>query len=62
MGADCDSYGAGCKCMQSVGRETKRKEPLGKSWHRWDIINVNLKTNRMGWYGLHYLTPDRDKW
>jgi hypothetical protein len=41
------------------------KRPLVRPRRRWvDNIKMNLKRDRMGWYGMDwiYLAQDRDQW
>jgi hypothetical protein len=42
-------------------RKPEGKRPLGRLRSRWeDNIKINLKRERMEWYGLTDLVKDRD--
>jgi hypothetical protein len=41
------------------------KRPLGRPRHRWvNNIKMDLKRDRMGWYGFYWIDvgQDRDRW
>ena len=45
------------------GSETRRKEPLGRSRHRWED-NIEMDLQKVGCGGMDWieLAQDRDRW
>jgi hypothetical protein len=54
MGRACKTNGGDKECILRYWWESQKdKRPLGRRRCRWvDNIKVDLKRDRMGWYGL----------
>jgi hypothetical protein len=53
MGRACSTNGAKRNEYRILVGKPEGKRPLGRLRHRWvDNIKMDLKRERMGWYGL----------
>jgi len=48
MKGACSTYGGEDRCIQGFGRETGRKESLGKPRSRWED-NIKIDLQGVGW-------------
>ena len=58
MGEASGTYWGEEKCVQGFGGESRRKEQLGRTRHRWED-NIRMDHKVIGWkgVGLIYLAP-----
>ena len=63
MGGACSAYGGEERRIRGFGGKTSRKEPLGRSKHRWeDNIKMDLQEVGCGSVDWIELAQDRERW